>query len=154
MKHLIIICILICFSCKNNSDQNSELSDNESSKVGPSLEGAWQLISYLNYNEDGTVDTINTSANNKQIKMYSKSKIMWSRTRIYDTIDWFGYGHYRLKDNVLTEVLDYGSKSMNNTLKEKRTFVFDIILDDNKFTQIEKDSLGIPLLAENYIRLE
>jgi hypothetical protein len=154
MKPLIIFCILICFSCKNNSDQNSEISDNESGKTAHSLEGAWQLVSYLNYNEDGTFDTINTSATNKQIKMYSKSKIMWSRTRIYDTIDWFGCGDYTLKDNVLTEVLDYGSKSMNAVLKEKRAFVFDIILEDNKFTQIEKDSLGVPLLAENYIRLE
>jgi len=130
------------------------MNDSKSSMNKPSLEGAWQLISYLNYNEDGTADTINTSASNKQIKMYSKSKVMWSRLRIYDTLDWFGCGDYTLKDNVLTESLEYGSKAMNNVIKEKRDFVFDIILEPDKFTQIESDSLGNPLIAENYIRLE
>ncbi len=152
---LLIICITLIFSCKDNSnvdniDKNTSKTDSEIS----SLEGAWKLVSFLNYGEDGKIDTILSSNTNKQIKMYSPTKVMWSRTRISDSIDWFAYGDYTVKNGVLTEVLDYGSKSMNAVIKEKTEFVFNVNIKENEFSQIEIDSLGHPIFAENYIRLE
>ena len=62
--------------------------------------------------------------------------------------------NYKIKNGVLTEVLEYGSKSMNEVIKERTEFVFNVSINENKFSQIELDSLGHPILAENYIRLE
>ena len=43
---------------------------------------------------------------------------------------------------------------MNEVIKERTEFVFNVSINENKFSQIELDSLGHPILAENYIRLE
>ena len=156
MKNLLlIICIALIFSCNDNS--NVKTLDKIDPKIASeinTLEGAWKLVSYLDFGEDGRIDTIPSSNTNKQIKMYSATKVMWSRTRISDSIDWFAYGNYKIKNGVLTEVLEYGSKSMNEVIKERTEFVFNVSINENKFSQIELDSLGHPILAEKYIRLE
>jgi len=156
MKNLLlIICIALIFSCKDNSNadtvnKNAPEIDSEIS----TLKGAWKLVNFLNYGEDGVVDTILSSNTNKQIKMYSHTKVMWSRTRVSDSIDWFAYGDYTVKNGVLTEILDYGSKSMNEVIKERTEFVFDVNISENEFSQTEIDSLGNPIYGETYIRLE
>lgn len=153
---LLLICIALFFSCKDNpknaleEDVASDISEIKEN----TLEGAWKLVSYLNYGEDGTVDTILSSETNKQIKMYSGTKVMWSRTRISDSIDWFAYGDYSVKEGQLIEILEYGSKSMNQVIKERTEFIFNVEIGENEFTQIEIDSLGHQIFAENYVRLE
>lgn len=156
MKNLLlIICITLIFSCKDNSTPKATESTNMEEDIEiNTLEGAWKLVSFLNYGENGVVDTILSSNTNKQIKMYSHTKVMWSRTRVSDSIDWFAYGDYTVKNGVLTEILDYGSKSMNEVIKEKTEFIFNVDIDENEFSQIEIDSLGHPIFAENYIRIE
>ena len=74
---LLFICIAFLFSCKNDSNSVNNDSDLDSEKT--SLQGAWTLVSYLNYKDNGDVDTILSSKDNKQIKMYSDTKVMWSR---------------------------------------------------------------------------
>lgn len=154
-NYLIILCTILTFSCKDNPNATSK---NEASPLtnekAPSLQGAWELISYFNYKNDGAIDTIKSSNVLKQIKMYSPTKVMWSRLRVSDSLDWFGYGDYTANDSVLTEVLDYGSKAMNNIIKENKEFVFKLILEKNKFSQITLDEMGNPMFAENYKRIE
>ena len=156
MKNLLlIICIALIFSCKDNSNVDKiDSSTPETASEEYTLEGAWKLVSYLNFGEDGRIDTIPSSNTNKQIKMYSPTKVMWSRTRISDSIDWFAYGDYNVKNGILTEVLDYGSKSMNKVIKDKTEFSFNLNISENEFSQVELDSAGHPILAENYIRIE
>ncbi|GAA3572231.1 hypothetical protein [Snuella lapsa] len=152
MKPLVfLLCITLFSSCKNNTNATDPTNP---PAEAPTIEGAWELVSYLNYRSDGTVDTIKTSNTNKQVKMYSATKVMWTRLRVSDSLDWFGYGDYTVKDGLLTEVLDYGSKAMNNAIKEQPEFVFNIVLEKNKFSQIQVDDEGTPLYAENYIRIE
>ncbi|WP_308990393.1 hypothetical protein QLS71_002780 [Mariniflexile litorale] len=144
---LFIFCASLFISCNNKNNIEPAIKDY-------SLEGAWELVSYLNYKEDGSVDTIKSSNAYKQMKMYSKTKIMWSRLRAWDSLDWFGVGDYTFKDGILTEVLDYGSHAMNSRIKDKKKFVFDITIDENTFTQVEIDSSSNPIYAENYKRVE
>ncbi|WNH09405.1 hypothetical protein [Thalassobellus suaedae] len=154
-KYLFIICIVLFFSCKDNTDStNTNENINNTETKATSLQGAWELTSFLNYREDGSVDTINSSNSFKQMKMYSETKVMWSRLRTMDSLDWFGVGDYTFKDGILTEVLDYGSKAMNSRIKSKKNFIFNILLDKDKFTQIEFDSIGKPIYAENYLRVK
>ena len=148
MKAIVfILCSFLVFSCNKKIEEVTPLEK-------PTLKGAWELVSFLNYNEDGTADTIKSSNDYRQIKMYSETKIMWSRLRAWDSLDWFGVGDYTFKDSVLSESLDYGSKAMASRINEKKPFVFKILIDENNFTQIEIDSLGNPIIAEIYKRIE
>lgn len=152
-KYLFITCITVIFSCNNNtSSANLDKTTNETSNETLTLEGAWELESFLNYRSDGVADTIKTSNTFKQMKMFSKSKIMWSRLRTGDSLDWFGVGDYTFEDGILTENLEYGSKAMRYRIATNKVFDFEILINENSFTQIEKDSLGRPIYAENYIR--
>lgn len=149
---LLIICIAFIFSCKK--DSNNENNDTPFNSEIASLQGAWELVSYYNYRENGKIDTILSSKENHQIKIYSDSKVMWGRERTSDTLDWFGYGDYLIKNDSLIEVLDFGSKAMNNIIKNNKEFVFKIVIGEDTFSQIQIDSTGIPIYAENYMRLE
>ena len=142
-----ILCVILLFSCSEKNKKDIEVKS-------PTMEGAWELVSFLNYKEDGSVDTIKSSNAYRQMKMYSGTKVMWSRLRTSDSLDWFGVGNYTFKDGVLTEVLDYGSKAMESRIKMNKKFVFNILIDENNFTQIEVDSLEKPTYAENYRRVE
>ena len=154
-NYFFILCIILIFSCKENTNSDSTNEDAQASNEKTlSMQGAWELISYFNYRSDGTIDTIKSSNTLKQIKMYSPTKVMWSRLRVSDSLDWFGYGDYTANDSVLTEVLDYGSKAMNNVIKENKEFTFKLILEENKFSQISLDEQGNPMFAENYKRIE
>ena len=63
MKNLLlIICIALIFSCKDNS--NVDTADKSAPEIAneiSTLEGAWKLVSFLNYGEDGVADTILSS---------------------------------------------------------------------------------------------
>ncbi len=151
---LILLSLTFLISCKNNSDSDMNNTNMAASTHELTMKGAWKLISYYNYTDNKITDTINASDTNKQIKMYTETKVMWSRFRDSDTLDWFAYGEYSIGDNTLTEILDYGSKSMNEAIKEQKKFAFKLLLDEDKFSQIQLDDEGDPIYAENYIRIE
>lgn len=154
MKKLIFltgILMIALLSCKQAETENTEETSMEESK--PTIKGVWELVSYYNYDDEGGIDTIKASATNKQIKMYSKSKIMWSRYNATDSLDWFGFGDYTTTDTSLKEVLDFGSKSMLNVIKEEGEFNFNLVITDSTFSQITVDDEGNPLFAENYKRI-
>ena len=148
MKNLLlIICLALFFSCNEAKTSTADLKNN--SKINSdinTLEGAWELVSFINYGENEIPDTILSSSTNKQIKMYSHTKVMWSRTRISDSIDWFAYGDYTVKDGVLTEILDYGSKSMNEVIKEK-------IRQSRRYMVEALNGEGVTLVKESYWQL-
>ena len=55
-KIILIICFAIIYSCNDHRkvDKNITTTNIETK----TLEGAWKLVSYINYGEDGTADTI------------------------------------------------------------------------------------------------
>ncbi len=154
-KHLTLLLILIfaVFSCKDNNETSMAETTEETNKEY-SLEGAWELDSFLNYSGDGTADTIKSSNSFKQMKMFSKTKIMWSRLRMGDSLEWFGVGDYTFNDGILTEDLEYGSKAMMQRINSNKVWEWEIIIDENTFTQITRDSLGSPIYAEMYHRVK
>jgi hypothetical protein len=151
---LLLLSLALIVSCKNNTETKMQENKMNSSSKDLTMKGAWKLISYYNYKDNKVSDTIKTSDTNKQVKMYTDSKVMWSRFRNSDSLDWFAYGSYSIVDGSLIEILDYGSKSMNEAIKEQKKFSFKLILDEDKFSQIQTDEDGNPIYAENYLRIE
>ncbi len=126
------------------------------------IEGTWELQSFYNFDGQNIVDTLLTDEHYRQVKMYYDGKIMWSRSTSEDTKDadgndvvgMFGYGTYKLTDNELIEVIEYGDKGMLNTQDAFRTFTFELWLEDDKYSQINRDEEGNRLFSENYIRIK
>lgn len=157
MKSLLyLFCfVLFLFSCKTETTTDDLKSTSRiETNSNQSLVGTWELVGYYNYNDNVIKDSFNTSEGYRQVKMYTSSKVMWSKHVPTDSTEWFGYGSYILDDNTLTEVLDYGSEMMSKIIQEKKEFVYEINLTENTFSQIEIDDDGNRIYSENYKRIE
>lgn len=139
--------IIILTSCKGKDH-----SDNK--KL--SLEGTWELVSRYNYRNNKVTDSFGLGEGYRQVKMYTATKVMWSRKRPADSTELFGYGNYQINDaqDSLTEELDYGSTVMNQVIEEQKEFTFELQLKKNSFIQIELDDDGNRVISENYVRIE
>jgi ethanolamine utilization protein EutQ (cupin superfamily) len=148
-----IILFALLFSCKENTtivEEAVEVAIVEK----PSLEGAWEMIGLYNYKNNEVVDSFKTREGNRQIKMYTKSRVMWSKLVPADSTEYFAYGAYSLNDSILKETLDYGSTTMNLVIGERRDYIFKIVLEQDKFSQIEIDEDGDKIYSENYKRVD
>lgn len=151
----LVTLFLLGTSCKNEHQDRAESSTSDIEKKEQlSLVGTWELTSFYNYIDNEIADTIPLREGNKQMKIYTPTRVMWSKRIASEPVDWFGYGRYSHTDSTLTEVLDYGSITMNEIIKQRKEFVFNLILDKDRFTQIELDDEGNIIYAENYIRIE
>ncbi|MHA7830808.1 MAG: hypothetical protein ACX93O_06890 [Flagellimonas sp.] len=120
----------------------------------PTIEGTWELQSFYNYDGENVIDTIKKSEGYRQVKMYSKKKIMWTRYVPDEPNGRFGYGSYRVTDNSLTEVIEYGDDDMMKALDTMRNFTFELILKEDTFSQITVDADGNRTFSENYKRID
>lgn len=119
-----------------------------------SLEGTWELINRYNYDESGVSDTLLNVNGYRQIKIYSKGKVMWTRYAPDDPSEWFGYGSYTIAQNELQERLEYGSAAMMGVMDTVKVFKFELVLDRESYSQITLDDDGNRVYAENYKRID
>lgn len=152
---LLLFSVLLIFitGCNDYKNNVNNVDDFEETSEEPTIKGAWEMVSFINYRDDGAIDSIKSNDNFKQMKMFTDNKIMWSRLRTWDSVDWFGVGNYTFKDGILTEDLEYGSKSMMDRIKMDKPWDWEVIIDKNTFTQITRDTLGQPVYAEVYNRV-
>lgn len=126
------------------------------------MEGTWELQSFYNFDGKDIIDTLPTDVGYRQVKMYYNGNIMWSRTTAEDTKDAdgndvvgkFGYGTYRITDNELIEVIEYGDEGMLTGEDSFRTFTFELWLEDDTYSQIRTDEEGNRIFSENYKRIK
>lgn len=145
-KSIFIIVGLVTFLMAGSfkgSDQNR-----------PSIEGTWELQSFYSYDGENVIDTIEKSDGYRQVKMYSREKIMWTRYVPDDPNGRFGYGSYKITDSTLVEVIEYGDNEMMKALDTMRNFTFELILNEDSFSQITVDNDGNRTFSENYKRID
>jgi len=151
-----LLIVILLFSCKENSPNpiiETTVDLTKIDKQNP-LEGTWELVGYYNYLDNKIIDSFQTSEGYRQVKMYTPSKVMWSKHVPSDSSEWFGYGSYSVKGTQLTEVLEYGSEMMSKIIEEKKEFKHELIINGDLFSQIEVDEDGNRIYAENYKRIE
>jgi len=119
-----------------------------------SIQGVWELVDRYTYDGNHITDTIENTNGYRQIKMYSRDKVMWTRFVPLDSVEWFGYGAYYTKDSSLVETLEYGSNSMMKIIDTMRKFKFKLVINQNTYSQITMDNDGNPMFSENYKRME
>ncbi|MFT5847320.1 MAG: hypothetical protein ACJARX_000746 [Psychroserpens sp.] len=148
-----IILFILLFSCKEQTETVKDIVEVEIEEKA-SLEGTWEMIGLYNYKNNLVVDSFKTREGNRQVKMYTKSKVMWSKLVHADSTEYFAYGAYTLNDSILKETLDYGSKTMNLVIGERQDYIYKIVLEKDKFSQIEIDDDGNRIYSENYKRVD
>ncbi|SDE61312.1 hypothetical protein SAMN05421636_106130 [Pricia antarctica] len=119
-----------------------------------SLEGTWELINRYNWEDGYVVDTLPNTNGYRQVKIYSKGKVMWTRYSPDDPSEWFGYGSYTNTDNELEERLEYGSKTMMDIQDTVKVFKFELQLDADNYSQFTVDENGVRSFSENYRRID
>ncbi|MFI8379810.1 hypothetical protein [Leeuwenhoekiella sp. NPDC079379] len=122
--------------------------------IDPNIQGTWELKDFYYYDDNKIIDTVGATDGYRQIKMYTKDRVMWTRYVPKDSVEWFGYGTYSVQQNKLVETLEYGSESMMEVLDTLRIFTFELQLSQNKYSQISTDAEGNRIFSENYIRIE
>lgn len=151
---IILSSFLLFISCKNDKDTNAYPVTEPNQTNVNSLEGAWELVSFYNYVDNKVVDSFKTSEGYRQVKIYTPTKVMWSKHVPSDTTEWFGFGSYNIENTRLTETLDYGSEMMSKIIQERKEFVYELDFKNNTFSQIEIDEDGNRIYSENYKRIE
>jgi hypothetical protein len=150
MKSLLGIFLLL-FITISATTPDSKLE----SKEQKTINGTWELVSHYIYDGTNITDTILEKDNGgRQIKMYNNSKVMWTRIVPAISAEWFGYGSYSTTENRLYETLEYGSSTMMEMMDSIEVFEFELLLNDNSFSQITLDSEGYRVHSENYIRID
>lgn len=119
-----------------------------------SLEGTWELVNRFNYDQGNVTDTLLNVNGYRQIKIYSKGKVMWTRHSPDDPNEWFGYGSYENTENSLEERLEYGSATMMAIQDTVQVFKFELQLYKDSYSQISLDDTGSPTSSENYKRID
>lgn len=119
-----------------------------------SLEGTWELINRYNWEDGNVTDTLPNTNGYRQIKIYSKGKVMWTRFSPDDPNEWFGYGSYTNTKDQLEERLEYGSKMMMGIQDTIKVFKFELQLDKESYSQISLDGNGKRTFSENYKRID
>lgn len=123
-------------------------------QTNTSLEGTWELESRFIYDGQNVSDTILNSNGYRQVKIYSKGKVMWTRFSPDDPAEWFGYGKYTNTESSLEEQLEYASEAMMKIVDTVQIFRFELHLEQNNYSQITLDEEGIPISSENYYRID
>ena len=148
MKKLLGLVFLMLILVSATNITSSKL------QTANSLEGTWELINRYNYDDSGVSDTLQNVNGYRQIKIYSKGKVMWTRYAPEDPAEWFGYGSYTNTENELEERLEYGSAVMMGIQDTVEVFKFELILDEDNFSQISLDEDGKRYFSENYRRID
>lgn len=154
---ILLPLLLLIIACKQTNpettmDTEEEISVAENQEL--SLEGTWELTGYYNYKDNVVTDSFDTNAGYRQIKMYTPTRVMWSKDVPTDSTEWYGYGSYKVIDSTLTEVLEYGSTSMKKIIEAQKEFIFELHLNEDKFSQVMIDEEGNRIYSENFKRIE
>lgn len=118
------------------------------------LEGVWELQNQQMYEDDVLSEVMENENGYRQVKIYSKGKVMWTRNDPSDTNEWFGYGTYTIKNGMLEERLEYASGPMMKIVDTTQVFLFELHIEKNEYQQIQLDENGHRFHGENYTRVE
>jgi hypothetical protein len=132
----------------------TEFTSSKLQTTANSLEGTWELVDRYNYDQGNVSDTLLNVNGYRQIKIYSKGKVMWTRYSPDDPNEWFGYGSYTNSETSLEERLEFASSTMMAIQDTVQIFKFELILNNDSYRQIVLDEAGVPSSSENYKRID
>lgn len=147
-KALLLVCCLIgaafFLSANKANTPQSEMN----------IEGVWEMEHQYLFENNQVSDTLYNLSGYRQVKIYTKGKVMWTRFNPADSNEWFGYGSYEVKDGILMEHLEYASNTMMKIIDTVQVFRFELEVSKDRYSQVTLDAKGNRYNSENYIRIE
>lgn len=105
---------------------------NETTKPKDPIEGVWeQTHNYVLANGD----TVFSSDNNVQRKIYLDGYVMWTTDPAPDSSEWHGFGTYIIKNDTVIEKLVSMSIPMKAQVGSEDGFILKIDYNENNFKQ-------------------
>lgn len=149
MKKITIFFFSVIFliALLSTSSKQTTISNN-------SLQGVWELEHQYIYDNNEILDTLYNLNGYRQVKMYSKGKVMWTRYDPSNSSEWYGYGSYDIVDGILEERLEYASNAMMKIVDTVQVFRFQLEMGKDSYSQISFDNDGKKYNSENYKRIE
>ncbi len=147
-KAILIVCCLIGVTIFISATKTT------STQIEMNLEGVWELEHQFLIENGQVTDTLYNLNGYRQVKIYTKGKIMWTRFNPEDSNEWFGYGSYEVKDGILEEHLEYASDAMMRIVDTVQVFHFELEMTKNTYSQFSLDENGNRDSSENYVRVE
>lgn len=125
------------------------------------LQGVWNRIGTINYEDGKPKDTVPFDVKSKQLKFYTTENFMfvangeWLDSLGVDrNIGFAGNGTYEVKNDSLFEYMSFGTDNYLKWIEGgDRTYRVKISLSENHYTQYGLDSLGKGM-GELYKRVE
>lgn len=154
LTYIFFPIVLFFFTGQNNNSFDIATAEKARENSNLTLEGTWELVDYHNYVDNEVAETYGHKEGYRQVKMFTKTRIMWTRKVPLDSTEFFGYGTYKIVDGNLVESLEYGSAAVLKAIDTMRIFSFELILKEDSFSQIEIGPEGDRIFSENYKRIE
>ena len=148
MKTILVFCFYVMGATLFQSDG----LNTQSQKM--TLEGVWELENQQLYDDGSLSENVENENGYRQVKIYSKGRVMWTRNDPTDRNEWFGYGTYKVKDGILEERLEYASGPMMKIVDTTQVFRFELLLGAQAYQQIQFDEDGKRSQGESYRRIE
>ncbi len=150
MKSLFTLFILISILLIACVDSNEAGTKNENKNAKPTLQGAWEVVSTVMYENGVAQDTFFLKPNMRMVKLFTEKKYMWTN-QPKDSIEWHAFGSYEIFGDTLVERKEYSSRSMEGHSSESRAL---IELTEATFSQTLLDPKGEAFYQENYKRID
>ena len=126
---VVIALFTFCIACNQQSDEGASTKDVGS--VDP-IEGVWELNSRYWVRDD---DTIYADYVGVVHKIYFDGYVMWISDPGPDSSEWYGYGTYRLSNDMLVEKLSSMSLPMKVEMGLKDDYSYKIAYDLDFYKQ-------------------
>ena len=125
------------------------------------LQGVWNRIGTINYEDGKPKDTVLFDVKSKQLKFYTTENFMFvangewlDSLGVYRNIGFAGNGTYEVKNDSLFEYMSFGTDNYLKWIEGgDKTYRVKISLSENHYTQYGLDSLGKGM-GELYKRVE
>lgn len=146
MKNVLLIALLCGGAITACQADTSSASHAETIDI----RGVWDMTHRYFYEDGKLTETLIVKPENRQVKIYTQSKFMWS-SKPRDSKDWHAYGNYSIDGETLTETKDYAAQAM--AAHSSKT-VTRIEKTDTGFKQIFSGPDNVVFYAETFTRIE
>jgi len=117
---ILFIIFLLSIACNQKSDES--INNENDLDVDP-IEGVWELTNQF-WVKDGDTLLLGPDEIPVKHKIYRDGYVIWTAEPSFDSIEWHGYGTYRLSNDKLIENLESMSLPMKSELGSKDAVIY------------------------------
>ena len=128
---LLFLLFPLCIACNQQSDEGIFNEQNQDVDL---IEGVWELTNQF-WVKDGDTLLLGPDEIPVKHKIYLDGYVIWTNEPSFDSLEWHGYGTYRLTNDTLIEKLVSMSLPMKAEMGSEDEVISQIEFDKDLFKQ-------------------